>query len=676
MEVNIGDDQQFIPQVANDRKPKIGMEFVSLEDAFSFYNQYAREAGFSARISNNKKNKITNEVVWKKFVCFKEGRTDENWSNKQEKGDQPKNERARGEVRTGCKSKISIVKKQTGPNWIVSTFMESHNHPLSTPSKVHLLRSHRNVSASKKALTQQFSEANVPTCQQLRLLEIEYGGPEHVGCTERDIRNFEKKLRDEQKGIDAETLIEFFASEKDNNSSFFFDYETYSDKRFSMCFWADPVSRRANSVFGDVVLFDTTYNTNKYGMIFAPFVGVNHHHQTIVFGCGFLTDEKTQSFVWLFNKFIEAMPKGAPNVIITDQDPAMAKAIAQVFPKTVHRYCLWHILNKFPDKLNPMTFRDHYRSIKNVIQNSTTPDEFEKSWEDVIKCANLEQNDWLSLMYELRQKWVPIYFNHIFCAGMSSSQRSESSHAFFKRYVSNKNSLMDFITRFNRALRHQRHNELVADHIDMNEHPKIKTNWPMEAQMVKVYTKKKYVEFQSEMCESHGYYVQQVSVGAELVVYNVMNFQTCSSSKSRTLTHNKRLDYISCSCMKFEFESIPCRHMLAFFRINQVFELPDKYILKRWTQDAKVGAIYAMGEQNVNDDPKMCLMSRHSRLSYKASVVIDDASLTDEGTNFLDEQLDYILKKLKRLTLVEHSAMEVKRRKSWMGSLVLPVLLK
>ncbi|XP_073017760.1 protein FAR1-RELATED SEQUENCE 5-like [Primulina eburnea] len=338
----------------------------------------------------------------------------------------------------------------------------------------------------------------------MRLLEIQYGGLEHVGCTERDIRNFEKKLRDEQKGIDAETLIEFFASEKDKNYSFFFDYETYSDKRFSMCFWADPVSRRENSVFSDIVVFDTTYNTNKY----------------------------------------EAMPKGAPNVIITDQDPDMAKAIAQVFHKTVHRYCLWNILNKFPDKLNPMTFLDYYRSIKNVIQNSTTPDEFEKSWEDVIKCANLEKNDWLSLMYELRQKWVPIYFNHIFCAGMSSSQRSEISHAFLKRYVSNKNSLMDFIACFNRALRHQRHNELVADHTDMNEHPKIKTNWPMEAQMVKVYTKKKYVEFQSEMCESHGYYVQQVSVGVELMVYNVMNFQTCSSSKSRTLTHNKQLDYI------------------------------------------------------------------------------------------------------------------------------------
>ncbi|KZV14291.1 hypothetical protein F511_43796, partial [Dorcoceras hygrometricum] len=245
-----------------------GMEFTSIEDAFSFYNQYAREAGFSARISNSKKNKGTNEVVWKKFVCFKEGRTSE-WNNQAKVG-QEKQERSRGGVRTGCKSRISIVKVQTGPNWAVSNFIESHNHPLSTPSKVHLLRSHRNVSAAKKSLTQQFSEANVPTCQQMQLLEIEYGGLERVGCTERDIRNFETALRDEQKGIDAETLIEFFESEKDKNSSFFFTYETDSENRFSRCFWADPVLRKAYIVFGDVVVFDTTYNTNRYGMIFAP----------------------------------------------------------------------------------------------------------------------------------------------------------------------------------------------------------------------------------------------------------------------------------------------------------------------------------------------------------------------------------------------------------------------
>ncbi|XP_073152019.1 protein FAR1-RELATED SEQUENCE 5-like [Henckelia pumila] len=267
MEENSDDDQICMPEVVDEIKPKIGMEFGSVDEAFLFYNHYAREAGFSTRINNSKKDKITNEVVWKQFVCSKEGHTDE--KKKQPSDEKRRKERARSQVRTGCRSKISIVKAQSGTNWDVSAFQESHNHPLSTPSK------------------------------QIRLLEIEYGGSEHIGCTETDIRNFERDLKNEQKVIDAETLIKFFASKKEKNSDFFFIYETDSEKRLNRCFWADAVSRRTYSAFGDVVVFDTTYNTNKYGMIFAPLVGVNHHHQTIVFGCRFLSDEKTESFVWL-----------------------------------------------------------------------------------------------------------------------------------------------------------------------------------------------------------------------------------------------------------------------------------------------------------------------------------------------------------------------------------------
>ncbi|XP_042051373.1 protein FAR1-RELATED SEQUENCE 5-like [Salvia splendens] len=332
-------DQLYIPQVANDRKPKIGMQFESIDDAFEFYNQYAREAGFSARYSNSRKNKMTNEVVWKQLVCFKAGQTDEARSKNRAPTGGLIQIRVRGEVRTNCKANISIVKQQTGSEWSVSVFMEGHNHGLFTPSKVHLLWSHRSVSAVKRVLTQQFSEANIPTCQQMQLLEMESGGPESVGCTEKHIRNLERELRDEQKGIDAETLIEFFTSEKEKISSFFFDYETDSDHIFKRCFWADPKSSRAYGAFGDVVVFYSTYNTNKYGMIFTPFVGVNHHHQTIVFGCGFLSDEKTESYIWLLNKFMEAMSSDAPKTIITDQDPAMTKALAQemgISPTTMH----------------------------------------------------------------------------------------------------------------------------------------------------------------------------------------------------------------------------------------------------------------------------------------------------------------------------------------------------
>ncbi|XP_070677871.1 protein FAR1-RELATED SEQUENCE 5-like [Malus domestica] len=236
-------------------------------------------------------------------------------------------------------------------------------------------------------------------------MENEAGGIANVGCIDKDLRNVERDLQKEIKGHDADMLLEYFHSEKEKNPSFCFEVDKDEENKFSHCFWVDSTARKAYFFFGDVVAFDTTYNTNKYSMIFAPFVGVNHHNQTIVFGCGFLSDEKTESFIWLFEQWLKAMPSGPPQLIITDQDQAISKAIAQ---------------------------------------------------------------------------WVPAFCMHIFSAGMSSSQRVESGHSFFKKYVSKRNSFWDFVTRFERALGHQRHKELVSDHVDVNEVPKLRTLFPIE----------------------------------------------------------------------------------------------------------------------------------------------------------------------------------------------------
>lgn len=57
-------------------------------------------------------------------------------------------------------------------------------------------------------------------------------------------------------------------------------------------------------------------------------------------------------------------------------------------------------------------------------------------------------------------------------------------------------------------------------------------------------------------------------------------------------------------------------------------------------------------------------MSRHSRLSHKASLIIDDASLTDEGTKFLDEQLHEIHRKIKEMNITYASVQESQTRKN------------
>ena len=74
-----------------------------------------------------------------------------------------------------------------------------------------------------------------------------------------------------------------------------------------------------------------------------PFVGVNHHRSTVIFGCGIISHENIESYVWLLSTFSEAMIQKYPISMITDGDLAMQRAIRLVWPNSSHRLCIWHI---------------------------------------------------------------------------------------------------------------------------------------------------------------------------------------------------------------------------------------------------------------------------------------------------------------------------------------------
>lgn len=86
-------------------------------------------------------------------------------------------------------------------------------------------------------------------------------------------------------------------------------------------------------------------------MPFAPFVGVNHHGQSILLGCGLMSDEDTDTFIWLFKTWLVCMNGRILAAIITDQDRVMKNAIEVVFPNSQHQWCLWHIMKKLLEKL-------------------------------------------------------------------------------------------------------------------------------------------------------------------------------------------------------------------------------------------------------------------------------------------------------------------------------------
>ncbi|KAG6495182.1 hypothetical protein ZIOFF_042973 [Zingiber officinale] len=265
------------------------------------------------------------------------------------------------------------------------------------------------------------------------------------------------------------------------NSNFFYVLDLDEESRIRNVFWADARCRVAYDYFSNVVTFDTTYLTNSYDMSFAPFVGVNHHGQSILLGCGLLSSEDLETFKWLFKSWLTCMLECAPKAIITDQCRAMAIAIEEIFPYAHHHLCLWHIMKKLPAKLGGHAqYKLIKKQLKNIVYNSLTIDECDENWMKMIEDFNLENNDWLKSLYEQRNRWIPVCVKDKFWAGMSTSQRSESMNAFFDEYVHSKTSLKQFVEQFENSLKKKIEKEKNLDFGSFNSMIPVISGYPIE----------------------------------------------------------------------------------------------------------------------------------------------------------------------------------------------------
>lgn len=85
-------------------------------------------------------------------------------------------------------------------------------------------------------------------------------------------------------------------------------------------------------------------------MIFVPFTAIDNHKRSINIGAGLLSNESIESYRWLLEAFLKAHVKH-PQLVLTDQDPAILQAVEAIFPTSNHRLCMWHNMKKLQAKV-------------------------------------------------------------------------------------------------------------------------------------------------------------------------------------------------------------------------------------------------------------------------------------------------------------------------------------
>ncbi|PIA59055.1 hypothetical protein AQUCO_00400129v1 [Aquilegia coerulea] len=317
----------------------------------------------------------------------------------------------------------------------------------------------------------------------------------------------------------------------------------------------------------------------KNNRVIAPFVKRRLEMNDLA-GCALISSEDTKTFTWFYNTWLECMGDRPPYAIVTDQAKAMQNAIENVFPNTRHRWCLWHIMKKMPEKLGGYKQYELIKSaMEGVVYDSLSILEFEESWIMFTEKYNLHKNDWLDGLYIERHRWVLVFVKDIFWAGMSTTQRSESMNAFFDGYVNSKTTLKQFVEQYENALRSKVEKECQADFNSFNSRLPCITHYEIEKQFQEIYTTAKFKEFQNELTGKIYCDVLSIKEDGGLVVYEILEDKIGGKDRQKTfIVSFKQSDCnVKCNCRLFEFRGILCRHSIVVFIQQKVKIVPERY---------------------------------------------------------------------------------------------------
>ncbi|XP_021737168.1 protein FAR1-RELATED SEQUENCE 5-like [Chenopodium quinoa] len=545
-------------------------------------------------------------------------------------------------------------------DWVVKGLELQHKNHVPTPQKSHYIAMYRkediNAAVRRKLFTDVGSGSKVT--QVFNSLASERNGVENVAFTKRDLHNVISRERSEKmKNGDWNALFDYFNAMSADNQNFYHMHRVDKFNQLSDVMWVDARSRAAYEEFGDVIVFDTTYLTDQYDLPFANFVGVNHHGQSILLGCALFSHENAETFEWLFRTWLGCMSNKKPLAILTDQDAAMRKALRNVMPCTRHRWCLWHILTKFSQKLGKYETYELFKvELHNVIYDSLTDDEFEKEWAAAIAKYQLEEDPWLAGLYAERKMWAPAYMRHIFWVGMKTTQRVESINSFFDGFLDKHTWLYEFGPKYIAAMESRANDEQQDDARFCR--PLI-TGFMPEWFFRKIYTVSKFLDVQ-EQCNR--------------VMYLTPLSKVIDSDDGATVTHtledrvwvlfketrkefptqytrlyhvkiNKENTKAFCSCKHFETHGIICRHIIKVLDMHKMTVVPEMFVLNRWRKDVfrkhtRVKVTYHDPSKTVESKRFDEMMVDFEPLCVKASIVADCVPIVIDTLRQLDINME------------------------------------
>ncbi|XP_025628649.1 protein FAR1-RELATED SEQUENCE 6-like [Arachis hypogaea] len=245
-------------------------------------------------------------------------------------------------------------------------------------------------------------------------------------------------------------------------------------------------------------------------------------------------------------------------------------------------------MKKIPHKLNGYKGHEEIeQETSHVVWNSYRKDAFDRNWNDFLTKYDLGGNKWLSELYEDRHIWIPVYLDYHFWAGMRSTQRSKSMHAFFNKFITRNSSLRQFVKQYDNCLASREQREREFDAANFHTVIPCATKSAIEAQFQHVYTHKKFREVQAQFREKVNCITRSMHSTLGFTIYEVVEQVSNSTFNKFMVTYDVVSREVKCQCLLFESRGILCRHSLSILSFERVDNMAQKYINTYWNVRAR-----------------------------------------------------------------------------------------
>ncbi|KAE8771232.1 Protein FAR1-RELATED SEQUENCE 5 [Hordeum vulgare] len=551
-----------------------------------------------------------------------------------QQADVPPSENTRS-TRCECTARIRLLRSSDN-GWYISEHRDAHNHNLSATcgEKMHW-QSHRHIDRYTKDLVKQLRENNISLGKVFSIVGSFFGSVDNVLFTKRSLKTLCCKLNKEQSDSDARKTMDILGEMKANDPEFNYTVQVDEESRIKSIMWVNGRSVDQYKCFGDAITFDTTYRTNLYDMPFGLFVGVNNHFQSIIFGGVMVRGEKEDTFKWVFREFIRMMRGGAPAdnitsikgcltlmyLILSDQCRSMELAIEEVMPVTTHRWCKWHVLKKAKESMGLLWSKksDFKCEFHKLVHHMVSEKEFEDGWDAMLERYSLKKHPFLTQIYEVRHKWTKPYFRGVFCAKMTSTQRNESANHMLKSYVPPGCPMHLFIKQYEKLQFDRESEESFQEKRTSLSGVYLKVNLPIERHASKIYTRAMFEQFGESLYKAGAY---EIDVVKPLKLYHLTHVDALAREKWSKVQFKVEVSddksTFACECGHFEHSGMVCCHALKVMIELKLATISVKYIMKRWTKDARDILPEHLARYEKDKGPRGYETYRHNAMYIKA----------------------------------------------------------